>query len=168
MEKKLVILISGGDVLGMNVVIRVIVKIVEYYGFEVYGIRRGYLGMLNDEIFFMIGRFVLGIIDKGGIVLLIVCLEEFKEVRFREIVVNNLKKKGINYLVVIGGDGFYCGVNLFYKEYGIKVVGILGIIDNDICGIDFIFGFDICFNIILDVMLKIRDIVIFYERIILI
>ena len=105
MEKKLAILTSGGDAPGMNAAIRATAKIAESYGFEVYGIRRGYLGMLNDEIFPMTGRFVSGIIDKGGTVLLTARCEEFKEARFREIAANNLRKKGINYLVVIGGDG---------------------------------------------------------------
>jgi len=107
MEKKLAILTSGGDAPGMNAAIRATAKIAESYGFEVYGIRRGYLGMLNDEIFPMTGRFVSGIIDKGGTVLLTARCEEFKEARFREIAANNLRKKGINYLVVIGGDGSY-------------------------------------------------------------
>ena len=93
MEKKLAILTSGGDAPGMNAAIRATAKIAEYYGFEVYGIRRGYLGMLNDEIFPMTGRFVSGIIDKGGTVLLTARSEEFKEARFREIAANNLKKK---------------------------------------------------------------------------
>jgi len=104
MEKKLAILTSGGDAPGMNAAIRATAKIAESYGFEVYGIRRGYLGMLNDEIFPMTGRFVSGIIDKGGTVLLTARCEEFKQARFREIAANNLKKKGIEYLVVIGGD----------------------------------------------------------------
>ena len=124
MEKKLAILTSGGDAPGMNAAIRATAKIAESYGFEVYGIRRGYLGMLNDEIFPMTGRFVSGIIDKGGTVLLTARCEEFKQARFREIAANNLKKKGIEYLVVIGGDGSYRGANLLYKEHGIKVVGI--------------------------------------------
>ena len=105
MEKKLAILTSGGDAPGMNAAIRATAKIAEYYGFEVYGVRRGYLGMLNDEIFPMTGRFVSGIIDKGGTVLLTARSEEFKQAKFREIAANNLKKKGIEYLVVIGGDG---------------------------------------------------------------
>ena len=168
MEKKLAILTSGGDAPGMNAAIRATAKIAESYGFEVYGIRRGYLGMLNDEIFPMTGRFVSGIIDKGGTVLLTARCEEFKEARFREIAANNLRKKGINYLVVIGGDGSYRGANLLYKEHGIKVVGIPGTIDNDICGTDFTLGFDTCLNTILDAMSKIRDTATSHERTILV
>jgi len=129
MEKKLAILTSGGDAPGMNAAIRATAKIAESYGFEVYGIRRGYLGMLNDEIFPMTGRFVSGIIDK---------------------------------------DGSYRGANLLYKEHGIKVVGIPGTIDNDICGTDFTLGFDTCLNTILDAMSKIRDTATSHERTILV
>ena len=168
MERKLAILTSGGDSPGMNAAIRAAAKIAKSYGFEVFGIRRGYMGMLNDEIFPMTDRFVSGIIDKGGTVLLTARCEEFKQEKFRAIAVNNLKKRGIEYLVVIGGDGSYRGANLIYKEHGIKVVGIPGTIDNDISGTDFTRGFDTCLNTILDAMSKIRDTATSHERTILV
>ena len=168
MERKLAILTSGGDSPGMNAAIRAAAKIAKSYGFEVFGIRRGYMGMLNDEIFPMTDRFVSGLIDKGGTVLLTARCEEFKQEKFRAIAVNNLKKRGIEYLVVIGGDGSYRGANLIYKEHGIKVVGIPGTIDNDISGTDFTLGFDTCLNTILDAMSKIRDTATSHERTILV
>ena len=168
MERKLAILTSGGDSPGMNAAIRAAAKIAKSYGFEVFGIRRGYMGMLNDEIFPMTDRFVSGIIDQGGTVLLTARCEEFKQEKFRAIAVNNLKKRGIEYLVVIGGDGSYRGANLIYKEHGIKVVGIPGTIDNDISGTDFTLGFDTCLNTILDAMSKIRDTATSHERTILV
>lgn len=168
MQKKLAILTSGGDAPGMNAAIRAAAKIGVANGFEVYGIKRGYLGMLNDEIFLMNDFYVSGIIDKGGTVLLTARCEEFKQEKFRAIAANNLKKRGIEYLVVIGGDGSYRGANLLYKEHGIKVVGIPGTIDNDICGTDFTIGFDTCLNTILDAMSKIRDTATSHERTILI
>ena len=168
MERKLAILTSGGDSPGMNAAIRAAAKIAKSYGFEVFGIRRGYMGMLNDEIFPMTDRFVSGIIDKGGTVLLTARCEEFKQEKFRAIAVNNLKKRGIEYLVVIGGDGSYRGANLIYKEHGLKVVGIPGTIDNDISGTDFTLGFDTCLNTILDAMSKIRDTATSHERTILV
>ena len=168
MERKWAILTSGGDSPGMNAAIRAAAKIAKSYGFEVFGIRRGYMGMLNDEIFPMTDRFVSGIIDKGGTVLLTARCEEFKQEKFRAIAVNNLKKRGIEYLVVIGGDGSYRGANLIYKEHGIKVVGIPGTIDNDISGTDFTLGFDTCLNTILDAMSKIRDTATSHERTILV
>ena len=168
MQKKLAILTSGGDSPGMNAAIRAAAKVATSYGFEVYGVKRGYLGMLNDEIFLMDARYVSGIIDRGGTILLTARCEEFKKEKFRAIAANNLKKRGIEHLVVIGGDGSYRGANLLYKEHGIKVVGIPGTIDNDICGTDFTLGFDTCLNTILDAMSKIRDTATSHERTILI
>lgn len=168
MQKKLAILTSGGDAPGMNAAIRAAAKVASAFGFEVYGIKRGYLGMLNDEIFYMDERFVSGIIDRGGTVLLTARCEEFKQEKFRAIAANNLKKRGIEHLVVIGGDGSYRGANLLFKEHGIKVIGIPGTIDNDICGTDFTIGFDTCLNTILDAMSKIRDTATSHERTILI
>lgn len=168
MQKKIAILTSGGDSPGMNAAIRAAAKVALSLGFEVYGVKRGYLGMLNDEIFFMDERFVSGIIDRGGTVLLTARCEEFKQEKFRAIAANNLKKRGIEHLVVIGGDGSYRGANLLFKEHGIKVIGIPGTIDNDICGTDFTLGFDTCLNTILDAMSKIRDTATSHERTILI
>lgn len=168
MQRKLAILTSGGDAPGMNAAIRAVAKVALSYGFEVYGIKRGFLGMLNDEIFVIDERFVSGIIDRGGTVLLTARSEEFKQERFRAIAANNLKKRGIEHLVVIGGDGSYRGANLLAKEHDIKVVGIPGTIDNDICGTDFTIGFDTCLNTILDAMSKIRDTATSHERTVLI
>lgn len=168
MQKKLAILTSGGDAPGMNAAIRAVAKVGASFGFEIYGIKRGYLGMLNDEIFLMNDSHVSGIIDKGGTVLLTARCEEFKQPKFRAIAANNLKKRGIEYLVVVGGDGSYRGANLLYKEHAINVIGIPGTIDNDICGTDFTLGFDTCLNTILDAMSKIRDTATSHERTILI
>ncbi len=168
MSKKIVILTSGGDAPGMNAAIRSAAKVAMQRGFEVFGIKRGYLGMLNDEIFPIDNRFVSGIIDKGGTVLLTARCEEFKEYKFRKIAAENLKKRGIEYAVVIGGDGSYHGAELLHKEFGIKIVGIPGTIDNDIKGTDFTIGFDTCLNTILDAMSKIRDTATSHERTVLI
>lgn len=168
MQKKIAILTSGGDSPGMNAAIRAVAKVALSFGFEIYGVKRGYLGMLNDEIFLMDERFVSGIIDRGGTVLLTARCEEFKQEKFRAIAASNLKKRGIEHLVVIGGDGSYRGANLLFKEHGIKVIGIPGTIDNDICGTDFTLGFDTCLNTILDAMSKIRDTATSHERTILI
>lgn len=168
MRKKLAILTSGGDAPAMNAAIRAVAKIAMQRGFEVYGIKRGYLGMLNEEIFLIDDRFVSGIIDKGGTILLTARCLEFKEHKFRKIAAENLQKRGIEYLVVIGGDGSYRGAELLYKEFGIKVIGIPGTIDNDIKGTDYTLGFDTCLNTILDAMSKIRDTATSHERTILI
>jgi len=166
--KKIGILTSGGDAPGMNAAIRAAGKIAMYKGMKVFGIQRGYLGMLNDEIFPMDNRFLSGIVDKGGTTLLTARCLEFKDPKFRTIAVQNLKKREIEGLVVIGGDGSYRGADALYQEHGIKVVGIPGTIDNDIKGTDYTLGFDTCINTILDAVSKIRDTATSHERTILI
>ena len=167
-ERKIAIMTSGGDSPGMNAAIRAAAKTAMSKGMIVYGVRRGYLGMLNDEIFLMTGQFVSGIVDKGGTVLLTARCDEFREEKFRAIAANNLKKRGIEGLVVIGGDGSYHGADLLYREHGIKVIGIPGTIDNDIKGTQFTLGFDTCLNTILDAISKIRDTATSHERTILV
>lgn len=166
--KKIAILTSGGDAPGMNAAIRAAAKMAKYKGMEVYGIRRGYHGMLTDDIFKMESSFVSGIIDRGGTALLTARCPEFKEPRFRAIAAENLKRRGIEGLVVIGGDGSYRGADFLSKESGIKVVGIPGTIDNDIIGTDFTIGFDTCLNTILDAISKLRDTATSHERTILV
>jgi 6-phosphofructokinase 1 len=152
----------------MNAAIRAAGKIAMYKGMKVFGIQRGYLGMLNDEIFPMDSRFLAGIVDRGGTILLTARCEEFKEEKFRAIAAQNLKKRGIEGVVVIGGDGSYRGADALWKEQGIHVVGLPGTIDNDIKGTDYTIGFDTCLNTILDAMSKVRDTATSHERTILI
>ena len=95
MEKKIAILTSGGDAPGMNAAIRAAAKTAMAKGMKVYGIQRGYLGMLNDEIFPMDGGYVSGIIDRGGTRLLTARCLEFKDPKFRAIAAQNLKKRGM-------------------------------------------------------------------------
>ena len=123
---------------------------------------------VTDEIFRMDGRDLSGIIDRGGTSLLTARCPEFKDPKIRAIAAENLKKRGIEGLVVIGGDGSFHGADLLYKEHGIKVIGIPGTIDNDIIGTDYTIGFDTCLNTILDAITKIRDTATSHERTILI
>ncbi|MDR1831188.1 MAG: 6-phosphofructokinase [Fusobacteriaceae bacterium] len=166
--EKIGILTSGGDSPGMNAAIRAAGKIAMYKGFKVFGIQRGYLGMLNDEVFPIDTRYLSGIVDKGGTILLTARCEEFKDAKFRAIAAQNLKKRGIDGVVVIGGDGSYRGAEALWREHGIKVVGLPGTIDNDIKGTDYTIGFDTCLNTILDAMSKVRDTATSHERTILI
>ena len=168
MMKKIAILTSGGDAPGMNAAIRSVAKTAMAKGIKVYGVQRGYLGMLNDEIFPMDASYVSGIIDRGGTRLLTARCLEFKDPKFRAIAAQNLKKRGIEGIVVIGGDGSYHGADLLSKEHDIKVVGIPGTIDNDIKGTDFTIGFDTCLNTILDAVSKVRDTATSHERTVLI
>ncbi|WP_319371196.1 6-phosphofructokinase [uncultured Ilyobacter sp.] len=168
MIKNIGILTSGGDSPGMNAAVRAVGKLALHKGIEVYGIKRGYLGMLNDEIFKMSEEDFGGIIDRGGTTLLTARCPEFKDPKIRAIAAKNLKKRGIEGLVVIGGDGSFHGADCLFKEHDIKVVGIPGTIDNDIIGTDYTIGFDTCLNTILDAMGKINDTAISHERTILV
>ncbi|MGL5964504.1 MAG: 6-phosphofructokinase [Fusobacteriaceae bacterium] len=166
--KKIAILTSGGDSPGMNTALRAAAKYAMDLGITVYGIKRGYLGMLNDEIFPIDSQYVSGIVDRGGTKLLTARCLEFKEPKFRAIAAGNLKRRGIEGVIVIGGDGSYRGADLLSKEHGIKVVGLPGTIDNDIIGTDYTIGFDTCLNTILDAISKVRDTATSHERTILI
>ena len=162
--KNIAILTSGGDAPGMNAAIRSAAKYAMSKGIKVYGIRRGYAGMLHDEIFEMTSTDVSGVVDRGGTFLLTARLPEFKQPEVRAQAAAKLKAKGIEGLVVIGGDGSFHGADFLYKEHGIKAIGIPGTIDNDIAGSDYTTGYDTTLNIILDAMGKLRDTATSHER----
>ena len=162
--KNIAILTSGGDAPGMNAAIRSAAKYAMSKGIKVYGIRRGYAGMLHDEIFEMTSTDVSGVVDRGGTFLLTARLPEFKQPEVRAKAAEKLKAKGIEGLVVIGGDGSFHGADFLYKEHGIKAIGIPGTIDNDIAGSDYTIGYDTTLNIILDAMGKLRDTATSHER----
>ncbi len=162
--KKIAILTSGGDSQGMNNAVRAVAKTAISKGIDVYGIRRGYKGMLEGQIFPLTSLDVSGIADRGGTILLSARLPEFKDPAVRAKAAQNLKEKGIDGLVVIGGDGSFHGAHLLYEEHGIKTIGIPGTIDNDIAGTDYTIGYDTALNIILDAVSKIKDTAISHER----
>ncbi|MCK5779603.1 MAG: 6-phosphofructokinase [Psychrilyobacter sp.] len=162
--KKIAILTSGGDAPGMNAAIRSATKFAIYQGIEVFGIRRGYKGMVENDIFKLSGKDVSGIIDRGGTVLLSARLPEFKDPEVRAKAAANLKANEIEGLIVIGGDGSFHGADLLYKEHGIKVIGIPGTIDNDIIGTDYTIGYDTTLNIIIEAMVRLRDTATSHER----
>ncbi len=162
--KKIAILTSGGDSQGMNNAVRAVAKTAISKGIDVYGIRRGYKGMLEGQIFPLTSLDVSGIADRGGTILLSARLPEFKDPSVRAKAAQNLKEKGIDGLVVIGGDGSFHGAHLLYEEHGIKTIGIPGTIDNDIAGTDYTIGYDTALNIILDAVSKIKDTAISHER----
>lgn len=162
--KKIAVLTSGGDSQGMNTAVRAVAKAAISKGIEVYGIKRGYKGMLEDQIFHMSSLDVSGIADQGGTILLSARLPEFKNPEIRAKAVENLKKRGIEGLIVIGGDGSFHGAHYLYEEHGIKTIGIPGTIDNDIAGTDYTIGYDTALNIILDAISKLKDTAISHER----
>jgi 6-phosphofructokinase 1 len=156
MIQRIGILTSGGDSPGMNCAIRAVVRAGMSYGLEVYGIYDGFKGLVEGNIRLMDRKSVSDIVNRGGTVLRTARLPEFKEVSTREKGVEQLKKLGIEALIVIGGDGSYMGAKKL-TEMGINCVGLPGTIDNDIASTDYTIGFDTCLNTIIECVDKIRD-----------
>ncbi|MBC6493140.1 6-phosphofructokinase [Flavihumibacter stibioxidans] len=154
---KIGVLTSGGDSPGMNAAIRAVVRTSLYHGLEVYGVLRGYNGMVEDDIFKMESRSVANIIQRGGTILKTARSKDFYEYDGRKRAYDNLKKRGINGLVVIGGDGSFNGALRFSKEFDIPCIGLPGTIDKDIAGTDFTIGFDTAVNTAVEAIDKIRD-----------
>lgn len=154
---KIAVLTSGGDSPGMNAAIRAVVRTGIFHGLEVYGVMRGYSGMIDDDIFKMESRSVANIIQRGGTILKCARSKEFREPAGRQIAFQNLQKRGINGLVVIGGDGSFKGAQIFSNEFDIPCIGLPGTIDKDIAGTDFTIGFDTAVNTAVEAIDKIRD-----------
>lgn len=160
MQKKvnrIAVLTSGGDSPGMNAAVRAVVRTGLYYGLEVYGIMRGYQGLIEDDIFKMESRSVANIIQRGGTILKTARCKDFYQPEGRKKAYAILKKRGIDGIVVIGGDGSFKGATMLTKEFDIPCVGIAGTIDKDIVGTDFTIGFDTAVNTAVEAIDKIRD-----------
>lgn len=160
MERKITkigVLTSGGDAPGMNAAIRAIVRTGIYKGLEVYGILRGFSGMIEGDIFKMESKSVANIIQRGGTILKTARSKEFYTPEGRKIAFDNLSKLGINGLVIIGGDGSFRGAKTFSHEYDIPCIGLPGTIDKDIAGTDFTIGFDTAVNTAVEAIDKVRD-----------
>ncbi|EJD8480893.1 6-phosphofructokinase [Staphylococcus pseudintermedius] len=156
--KKIAVLTSGGDSPGMNAAIRAVVRKALYHDIEVYGVYQGYQGLINDDIRKLELGSVGDIIQRGGTFLYSARCPEFKEKEVRQKGIENLRKRGIEGLVVIGGDGSYRGAQRISEECKeIQTIGIPGTIDNDINGTDFTIGFDTALNTIIESVDKIRD-----------
>jgi 6-phosphofructokinase 1 len=154
---KIGVLTSGGDSPGMNAAVRAVVRTAIYHGMEVYGIMRGYTGMVENDIFKMESKSVANIIQRGGTILKTSRCKEFFTPEGRKTAYDNLKKHGINGLVIIGGDGSFRGAQIFSNEYDIPCIGLPGTIDKDIAGTDFTIGFDTAVNTAVEAIDKIRD-----------
>ncbi len=154
---KIGVLTSGGDAPGMNAAIRAVVRTGIYKGLEVFGIMRGYSGMIENDIVPMHSRSVANIIQRGGTILKTARCKEFFEFEGRKKAYNNLKKLGVNGLVIIGGDGSFRGAHKLSGEFDIPCIGLPGTIDKDIAGTDFTIGFDTAVNTAVEAIDKIRD-----------
>ena len=165
---KIGVLTSGGDAPGMNAAIRAVVRTGLYHGLEVYGIMRGYQGMIDDDIIQMDTKSVANIIQRGGTVLKTARCKDFFEYEGRKKAYENLKKREIDGVVIIGGDGSFRGAVKFSTEFDIPCIGIAGTIDKDIAGTDFTIGFDTAVNTAVEAIDKIRDTMDAHDRIFII
>jgi len=161
--KKIAVLTSGGDSQGMNAAVRAVVRSGLFHGLEVFAVQRGYAGLINDDIRQMDLRSVGDIIQRGGTILQTARCKEFMTAEGQQLGAENLRKRGIDGLVVIGGDGSYQGANKLSK-LGIKTMGLPGTIDNDIPFTDLTIGFDTAVSIVVDAINKLRDTMSSHER----
>lgn len=164
-SKKLAILTSGGDSSGMNACIRTAVRYGLNKGYEVYGVRRGYVGLMEDDIIEMPYSSVSNCVNSGGTILRTGRSDDFKKPEVVKAAAENLLKRGISNLIVIGGDGSFRGVSDIHQHTDINVIGIPGTIDNDMGYTDYTIGFDTACNTVLDSMLKLRDTITSHDRI---
>lgn len=155
--KSVGILTSGGDAPGMNAAIRSVTRSAIFAGLRVFGIYRGYQGLIEDLIEEFDTSNVSNIISRGGTILKTARSKEFKTPEGRKQAYDNMKKHGIDSLVVIGGDGSITGATIFSKEFDVPVVGLPGTIDNDLAGTDLTIGYDTAMNTIMENVDKIRD-----------
>lgn len=154
---KIGVLTSGGDAPGMNAAIRAVVRSAMYYNIEVYGIYRGYEGMITNDIKKLDTKNVAYILERGGTFLKSARSAAFRTSEGRKTAYENLRKHGIEALVVIGGDGSLTGAHLLFEEYGMPSIGIPGTIDNDLSGTDSTIGFDTACNTAIQAIDKIRN-----------
>jgi len=155
---KLGVLTSGGDAPGMNPCIRSVVRTAIYNGLDVTGIRRGYQGLIDGDMYQMDKRSVSNILNLGGTILKTARCLPFRTDEGMETAYQNVKKHGLDALVVIGGDGTFTGALRFSQKYqDIAVIGVPGTIDNDLYGSTYTLGFDTATNTVIEAIDKIRD-----------
>ena len=163
--KRIGLLTSGGDAPGMNAAIRAVVRSGLYFGMEVFGIERGYSGLMDDNVVPMEMRSVSNIVQCGGTKLRTARCMEMLTVEGQKRAVDTLEKHGIEGLVVIGGDGSFRGAKVLSEQYGVPTIGIPGTIDNDLEYTDYTLGFDTAVNTCLDIINKLRDTMTSHERV---
>ncbi len=159
------ILTSGGDAPGMNAAIRAITRAAIYEGWKVFGIYRGYEGLINSDIKEFTTESVSSTIQRGGTILKTARSDEFRTPEGRRKAYENIKKFGIDALVVIGGNGSLAGAQELAKEYDIPCIGLPGTIDNDLYGTDSTIGYDTALNTIMECVDKVRDTATSHDRI---
>jgi len=154
--KRIAVMTSGGDAPGMNAAVRAVVRTAIEHGVEVWGIRQAYTGLLSGDMQIMQSRDVSGILQRGGTILQTARNMEFKTPAGQAKALQRLNERGIEGVVIIGGDGSMRGGMALHK-LGVPVMGIPGSIDNDIWGTNMAIGVDTALNTILDALDRLRD-----------
>lgn len=163
--KAIGVLTSGGDAPGMNACIRAVTRSAVYNGWKVYGIYRGYEGLINGEVKELTTESVSGTIQKGGTILKTARSKEFMTPEGRAKAYDTIVKFNIDALIIIGGNGSLTGAQALASEYDIPIIGLPGTIDNDLYGTDQTIGYDTALNTIMDCIDKIRDTASSHDRI---
>ncbi len=156
--KKIAVFTSGGDAPGMNANIRAVVRTALHYGIGVVGIRSGYEGMIEGDMFEMESKDVSSIIQLGGTILQTARSERFMTKEGRQQAYENLRKFEIDSIVACGGNGTFTGAKIFMEEHpDISIVGTPGTIDNDLYGTDYTIGYDTAVNTAMNAIDNIKD-----------
>lgn len=163
--ERIAVLTSGGDAPGMNAAVRAVVRSALNAKMDIYGVERGYAGLIKGEITRLSTRSVSGLIHKGGTFLRTARCEEFKDKDVQQLAAEALSAYGIEGLVVIGGDGTFRGAKALSENFGIKVMGIPGTIDNDMSYTDYTIGFDTAVNTVLWAINNLRDTMHSHDRV---
>ncbi len=166
--KHVAVLTSGGDAPGMNAAIRAVVRTAIHDGVLVSGVFRGFQGLIENDIEQLQARGVANIIQRGGTILRTARSEEFYEPEGRAQAAEVLRSRGIDGLVVIGGDGSFRGALALEKEQGVSVVGIPATIDNDVYGTDVSIGFNTAIDVALEAVDRLRDTAASHDRLFLV
>ena len=161
---KLGIFTSGGDAPGMNAAIRAVVRSAIFYNKEIFGITRGYEGMIEGDFVKLGARSVGNIIQRGGTILKSARSQTFRTKEGRAKAYEQIVRHEVDALVAVGGDGTFTGLHTFYQEYQIPSICIPGTIDNDIPGTDYTIGFDTATNTAVEAIDRIRDTALSHNR----
>lgn len=155
--KRIAVLTSGGDAPGMNAAVRAVVRTGIYHKLEVFGVYRGYEGLINGEIEQLYNYSVANIIQRGGTIIKTARSEEFRTDEGLDKAYAQLQKFNIDGLIAIGGDGTFRGAMAFNQRHEFPILGVPGTIDNDLYGTDFTIGYDTAINTVVEVVDKLRD-----------
>lgn len=163
--EKIAVLTSGGDAPGMNAAVRAVVRVAKNYGVHVYGVEKGWDGLIKGNIFELGTRSVSDMIQRGGTFLKTARCPEFMTLEGQKKAADTLEAYGITGVVVIGGDGTFRGAKDLSDNFGVKCMGIPGTIDNDLAYTDYTIGFDTAVNTVLSAINSLRDTMQSHDRV---